>query len=217
MAKAPRVGEVKTRLIGVLSSAEATDLYISFLSDTFAVMNEVWEERETLSMVLCFTPEDSEESFESVEREGSLMLAQRGVDLGERLYNCFSDLFELGFDTVVVIGADSPTLPAEHLIEAFETLKDENDVVIGPAEDDGYYLIGMRRLHERMFEDIPWSTDDVIGVTRERALESGLNLISLPVWYDVDTPEGLERLERDLRGGKAMARFTHKFFKDRQR
>src|SRR5262245_32007191 len=104
MAKAPREGEVKTRLIGgALGPAEVTDLYLSFLRDTFALMEEVQAERESLALALCYTPEGEEEAFEVVEREGSLMLAQRGEDLGERLTHCFTDFFELGFDSVAVI------------------------------------------------------------------------------------------------------------------
>jgi uncharacterized protein len=213
MAKAPREGEVKTRLLGVLSQAEALELYINFLRDTFALMEEVWRERETLSLVLCYTPEYEEEAFECVEREGSMMLAQRGGDLGERLHNCFADLFESGFDVVVVIGADSPTLPASHLVQAFESLKNADDIVLGPAEDDGYYLIGMTRLHKTVFENIPWSTSGVLSATRDQAGRAGLNLILLPVWYDVDTPEELDRLKRELGPGRGAAKFTHKFLK----
>jgi len=211
MAKAPREGEVKTRLIGTLSPAEVTELYLNFLRDTFALMEEVQAERESLALALCYTPEGEEEAFEEVEREGSLMLAQRGKDLGERLANCFTDLFELGFDSVAVIGADTPTLPADYLYEAFEKLSDvtgENDVVIGPAEDDGYYLVGMRKLHQKIFEDIPWSTGGVLGATQERVREARLNLISLPAWYDVDTPAELARLREELNSGKVTAKYT---------
>src|SRR5919197_1463340 len=118
MAKAPREGQVKTRLIGALSPAEVTELYLSFLRDTFALMEEVQAERESLALALCYTPDGEEEAFEAVERKGSLMLAQRGEDLGERLPNCFMDFFELGFDSVAIIGADTPTLPADYLLEA---------------------------------------------------------------------------------------------------
>jgi uncharacterized protein len=211
MAKAPREGEVKTRLIGALGPAEVTELYLSFLRDTFALMEEVQAERESLALALCYTPEGEEEAFEEVEREGSLMLAQRGEDLGERLAHCFTDFFELGFDSVAVIGADTPTLPADYLFEAFEKLaagSGENDVVIGPAEDDGYYLVGMRKLHRKIFEGIPWSTGGVLAATQERVREANLNLISLPVWYDVDTPVELVRLREELNSGKVTAKFT---------
>jgi rSAM/selenodomain-associated transferase 1 len=213
MAKAPREGEVKTRLIGALTAAEAAAIYTNFLRDTFVLAEAVRDERETVQFVLCYTPAGSEQAFENIEREGSLMLAQRGGDLGERLTNCFADLFEFGFDSVVVIGADSPTLPEEILVEAFDLLTGENDVVIGPAEDKGYYLVGMRKLHAEVFNDIPWGTDRTLAHTEARVREAGLNLVLLPVWYDVDTPEELERLKRELDGNKDVAKFTRRFLK----
>lgn len=214
MAKAPQEGQVKTRLIGVLSPAEATELYLNFLRDAFALMEEVWDSRQTVSLVLCYTPEGAEETFESVEREGSLMLAQRGKDLGQRLRNCFADLFDLGFDSVVVIGADSPTLPSQYLIDAFDSLTGDNDVVIGPAEDGGYYLLGMRKVHEALFEEIPWGADGVLAATEGRACDAGLNPRLLSVWYDVDTPEELERLKMELNEGTVSAKYTRKFLRE---
>ncbi len=214
MAKAPIEGQVKTRLIGPLTAEDAKQLYVAFLSDTFALMEAVVDERDELSLVLCYTPEGEEEAFEEVEREGSLMIAQRGDGLGERLINCFADVFALGFDSIIAIGGDSPTLPEEMIGEAFDSLETENDVVIVPAEDDGYCLIGMRQLHKRIFDDIPWSTGDVMAVTEARAKEAGLSLIVGPAWYDVDTPEELERLKQDLAETKGTTKFTRRVLKE---
>ena len=214
MAKAPREGEVKTRLWGAINPEEARRLYVAFLSDTFALMEEVVEERENLTVALCYTPDGEEEAFEEVEREGSLMIPQRGADLGERLTNCFADLFALGFESVVVIGADSPTLPGEHIFDAFECFETVDDVVIGPAEDGGYYLIGMRKLHKRIFEDIPWGEAGVLDATVERAKEAELDLVLLSEWYDVDTPADFERLKHDLEEYKDAAKFTRRLLKE---
>src|SRR5262245_2339170 len=213
MAKAPLPGEVKTRLIGLLSPVEAAELYVNFLADTFALMEETRAERENLSLVLSYTPEGQEEAFEAVERQGSAMIAQRGNGMGERLHNCFADLFESGFDSVVIIGGDSPTLPLNFLIDAFDLLENLRDLVIGPAEDEGYYLIGMRSLDQRIFENIPWGTSSVLAATRERVLERGFNLRLLPVWYDVDTPQGLERLREELKSERDSAKCTRQFLK----
>ncbi len=210
LAKAPREGEVKTRLIGKLSAAEVTELYISFLRDTFVLMEYLQDEREALALALCYTPAGEEEAFEVVEREGCLMLAQRGEDLGDRLSHCFMDFFDLGFDSVAVIGADSPTLPADYVFEAFERLSDEDDVVLGPAEDDGYYLIGMRKFRREIFADIPWGTGGVLSATNDRVRDAGLKLNLLPTWYDVDTPAELDRLKADIDSGKVTAKFTKK-------
>jgi len=214
MAKAPREGEVKTRLLGAISPEEARRLYVAFLSDTFALMEEVVEERENLTVALCYTPEGEEEAFEEVEREGSLMIPQRGADLGERIANCFADLFALGFESVVVIGADSPTLPGEYILDAFECFETDDDVVIGPAEDGGYYLIGMRKLHKRIFEGIPWGEAGVLDATVERAKEAELDLVLLSEWHDVDTPEDFERLKHDLEEYKDAAKFTRRLLKE---
>jgi len=214
MAKAPRQCEVKTRLLGALSPEEARRLFVAFLSDTFALMEDVREERENLALALCYTPEGEEEAFEEVEREGSLMIPQRGENLGERLTNCFADLFALGFESVVVIGADCPTLPGECVFDAFECFEADDDVVVGPAEDGGYYLVGMRKLHKRIFEDIPWGGAGVLDATMERAREAGLNLVLLPEWRDVDTPEDFERLKRELGENREAAKFTRRFLKE---
>jgi rSAM/selenodomain-associated transferase 1 len=214
MAKAPREGEVKTRLLDALSPEEARRLHVAFLSDTFALMEDVRDEREELSLALCYTPEGEEEAFEQVEREGSLMIPQRGENLGERLTNCFADLFALGFESVIVIGADSPTLPGEYVFDAFECFETDEDVVIGPTEDGGYYLVGMRKLHMRIFEDIPWGGVGALDATVERAREAALNLVLLPEWRDVDTAEDFERLKRDLEGNRDFAKFTRRFLKE---
>src|SRR5262249_15135226 len=214
MAKAPREGEVKTRLLGAISPEEARRLYVAFLSDTFALMEEVVEERENLTVALCYTPEGEEEAFEEVEREGSLMILQRGENLGERLTACFADLFALGFESVVVIGADSPTLPGEYVFDAFECFEADDDVVVGPTEDGGYYLVGMRKLHERIFEDIPWGGARALDATMARAREAGLNLVLLPEWRDVDTPEDFERLKRELSENREVAKFTRSFLRE---
>lgn len=213
MAKAPRAGEVKTRLLGALDAATAKDLYVNFLSDTFALMETVWEAREELQLVLCYTPKGAEEAFEEVEREGSLMILQRGANLGERLRNCFADLFALGYETVVIIGGDSPTLPDEYIFDAFECFESDDDVVIGPTADKGYYLIGLRRLHEAIFTGIPWSTDGVLPATLEQIERAELNLILLPEWYDVDAPEELARLREELQITKGTAQHTRRFLK----
>jgi glycosyltransferase A (GT-A) superfamily protein (DUF2064 family) len=100
------------------------------------------------------------------------------------------------------------------VFDAFECFETDDDVVIGPAEDGGYYLVGMRKLHGRIFEDIPWGAGGVMGATMDRAREAELNLVLLPEWYDVDTPEDFERLKRELEENKGAAKFTRRFLKE---
>jgi hypothetical protein len=221
MAKAPLAGQVKTRLVGgavdglplPLNAEDAADLYAAFLSDTFATLEELADERESLRLVLAYTPVGAEEAFEKVEREGSLMLAQRGDELGARLTNCFSDLFEMGYERVVIIGGDSPTLPFEILEYAFDALDDDATITIGPTEDGGYYLIGARRLHASLFEGIEWSSSQVFAQTRTQAEQAKLTLIELPEWYDVDEPKDLARLQTEMQEDKELGYHTRRCLK----
>ncbi|MGE0103724.1 MAG: TIGR04282 family arsenosugar biosynthesis glycosyltransferase [Blastocatellales bacterium] len=210
MAKAPIEGRVKTRLAATLGPAEAAELYANFLRDIFFIMEVVQDEREGLSLVLCYAEEGDEEAFEEIEREGSLMLPQRGDDLGERLINCLDDLFDFGFESIVVIGGDSPTLPPDLIGAGFDALAGEADVALLPAIDDGYCLIGMKRTHRELFTGIPWSTPAVLDETRKRAAASSLELVELPPWYDVDSPDDLERLREELAEDRTVAANTRR-------
>lgn len=209
-AKAPLVGQVKTRLFGALTPEQATALYVCFLQDTFALMEAVQMEREELALVLCYTPPDEIEAFEVADLEGCLLLAQRGEDLGARLHNCCADLLESGFHSVVLLGADSPTLPAAFVAEAFVQLQ-TNSIVVGPTTDGGYYLIGLTRPHPELFAQVDWSSATVLAATQARAEALGLSLARLPEWYDVDTPEDLERLRQQIAAGTTQARRTTKY------
>ena len=127
------------------------------------------------------------------------MLAQRQGDLGSRLSGVTEDLFSLGFSAVCLVGSDSPTLPLENLRATAATLKEETDrIVIGPCTDGGYYLIGMSRSYAKLFEEIDWSTGSVYQQTISRAMEIKLPMIELPLWYDVDDRDSLNRLLSEL-------------------
>ena len=118
------------------------------------------------------------------------ILPQSSGDLGARLYSAFSKSFNDGARAVVVIGSDAPGLTADILSSSFEALT-ANDIVIGPAADGGYYLLGMRTIHTSLFENIPWSTSDVFTTTLKAAASQSLTVAELPVLRDVDTPEDL--------------------------
>ena len=143
------------------------------------------------------------------------MLPQRGDKFGERLYFAVEDLFKCGFESVCLIDSDSPTVPAENFAEAVELLSTSEDrVVLGPSDDGGYYLIGVKKPHRQLFERIDWSTEHVLNQTMQRATEIGLKVKLLPIGYDVDEGASLSRLCNELlgeQGGDGAAPSTRKF------
>ncbi|HEX6718348.1 MAG TPA: TIGR04282 family arsenosugar biosynthesis glycosyltransferase [Pyrinomonadaceae bacterium] len=195
MAKAPLAGEVKTRLVPPLTAHEAASLNICFLRDMAENINSISE----ASGLVVYTPTGSESAFDGVLPREFKLLAQRGASLGERLCNATDDLLRQDYGAVCLINSDSPTLPRSILIRASESLATEGDrVVLGAAEDGGYYLIGLKHAHRNLFNDIAWSTSEVLARTRERAAEIDLPVEMLPPWYDVDDAETLNRLCEEL-------------------
>lgn len=198
MAKAPLEGEVKTRLVPPLTAREAAALNICFLRDMAANINSI-SETEAASGLVVYTPAGSESAFAGVLPDGFSFLAQRGAHLGERLCNATDDLLRQGYGAVCLINSDSPTLPRSILIRALKSLSTDGDrVVLGAAEDGGYYLIGLKHAHRNLFNEIVWSTSDVLARTRQRAAEIDLPVELLPPWYDVDDAGTLNRLCEEL-------------------
>ncbi len=202
-AKAPIVGQVKTRLCPPLSLDEATELYRCFLFDSVVRACALAD----VHLCLAFTPSDSAPLFRELLPFPLHYLPQRGASLGEREANVFIDLLSVGYENVVIVGSDIPTLPLPHLQEAFTLLTDpQHDVVIGPSEDGGYYLLGARQLHPALFEHINWSTPTVLAETLAQAHRSGLTVVQVPAWYDVDEKEDLQKLILELTPPEKAAR-----------
>jgi glycosyltransferase A (GT-A) superfamily protein (DUF2064 family) len=145
-----------------------------------------------------------ESAFDGLLPDSFRLLLQRGRDLGERLFHAASDLLYASYESVSLINSDSPTLPQTILAEAISCLKEAGDrIVLGGSDDGGYYLIGLKRAHRRLFEDVDWSTSAVFSQTIERAAEVGLEVVSLPLWYDVDDAFSLRRLTIELLGDQS--------------
>jgi uncharacterized protein len=198
MAKAPLPGKVKTRLTPPLTPDQASALNICFIRDTTENIQQVTEASNSAGLV-AYTPVGDESAFDGLVPSGFQLLAQRGDDFGERLLYACEDLFACGFSAVCLIDSDSPTMPQDALLQAVERLSRAGDrMVLGGSDDGGYYLIGVKRLHHRLFEQIDWSTKRVFEQTLERAREIGLRAELLPTWYDVDDAATLERLQREL-------------------
>ena len=211
MIKAPRAGASKTRLVPPLTHEEAAALSVCFLRDTAANIAAACEAAGKLggrgagaSGVAVYTPVGAEAAFEGLLPEGFSLLAQRGEGFGERLFNAADDLLRLGFDSLCLIDSDSPTLPTRALAAAVAELSRPGErVVLGPADDGGYYLIGVKRARRRLFERIDWSTERVLRQTIDRACEINSDVALLPAWYDVDDAATLARLCEELFGGRA--------------
>lgn len=197
MTKAPRPGRVKTRLTPPLTSEEAAALNVCFLRDLAAAIAQAGARGQGIG---CYTPAGAEEAYRDIFPAGFQLIPQRAGSFGQRLIGAIEDLFAVGFAAVCLINSDSPTLPATVFAEALDLLSQPPDrVVLGPSDDGGYYLIGMKRLHRRLFEAIDWSTARVLAQTKERAAEIGLPLHLLPAGFDVDDETSLRRLEEELR------------------
>jgi rSAM/selenodomain-associated transferase 1 len=198
MAKAPRPGKVKTRLTPPLTPDQASALNICFIRDTTENIQQVTEASNSAGLV-AYTPVGEESAFDGLLPNGFQLLAQRGDGFGERLFYACEDLFACGYSAVCLIDSDSPTMPQGALLQAVERLSRAGDrMVLGGSDDGGYYLIGLKRPHHRLFEQIDWSTERVFEQTLERAREIGLTTELLPTWYDVDDAATLERLQREL-------------------
>jgi uncharacterized protein len=199
MMKTPQNGLSKTRLSPPLSAEEATSISRCFLKDTSAAIEELIREDPFVVGVAVYTPVGSEANLGELLSPRFKMLAQREADFGRRLLGATEDLFSLGFSAVCLVDSDSPTLPFCHLQHLATLLKESVDrIVIGPCTDGGYYLLGLRRVHARLFEDIDWSTSRVYDQTIDRSKEIDLQAVVLPAWYDVDDQASLNRLLSEL-------------------
>jgi rSAM/selenodomain-associated transferase 1 len=195
MAKQPQPGTVKTRLSPPLSPQAAAALYRAFLLDKIAQVGTL----KAVSPVIAYTPCAARDFFAAMAPQ-FLLVPQQGADLGARLSNSFAQLFAADYTGVLAIDSDTPTLPSAFLQQAVDHLaRSQSDVVLGPSEDGGYYLIGLRALHRELFEDMSWSTAAVFSETIRRAYAKGLTVSALPSWFDIDTPEELARLRAALR------------------
>jgi rSAM/selenodomain-associated transferase 1 len=198
MTKAPRAGEVKTRLVPPLTHSEAAALSVCLLQDTAANMAEV-AARTAAHPVAVYAPAGSEKEFDGLLPVEFSLLSQSNGSLGDRLLNATRDLLRAGYESVCLINSDSPTLPPRRLDDAIALLARPGDrIVLGPADDGGYYLIGLKHAHHRVFEDVEWSTERVLGQTIERASEINIDVELLPPWYDLDDARTLARACQEL-------------------
>jgi uncharacterized protein len=194
-AKAPIPGQVKTRLCPPLTADEAATLHGSFVLDTLErTKAAVGKLKLPFDRYLACSPSTMAVFFKIMEeRQGVKLIDQVGDDLGARMKQVFETMFGRGYQHVLIVGTDVPSLPLEHYQQALALL-DKHDLVLGPAHDGGYYLIGLNKPMPALFENIPWSTDRVLSLTREKADRLGVSPALLSAWRDIDTIDDLKAL-----------------------
>lgn len=207
MAKAPEAGRAKTRLVPPLDAAAAAALSAAFLRDITENLALAGRDAPIAGGV-AFAPAGAEGLFDGViAKDTFLVLADGSMPMppgihgiGRSLLHAISAMLAAGYSAACAVNADSPTLPTSLLRRACEALLQPGDrLVLGPADDGGYYLLGVKAPHPHLFEDIDWSTDRVAEQTRQRAQSLQLETDELPTWYDVDDRASLARLIAELR------------------
>jgi len=200
VCKAPQAGLSKTRLAKAVGAAAASELSACFLRDVAEAIAAVPE-------ALCrrgygvYAPAGAESIMRQLLPANFGLLLQAGDDLGHVLIGATRALLDAGHDCMLLVNGDSPTLPPRFLTQAIEALRAPGDrMVLGPASDGGYYLIGLKQPHQELFKRIAWGTETVARSTCERAAEISLATMLLPEWYDVDDIETLRWLQEELAG-----------------
>ena len=220
MTKAPRAGQVKTRLVPPLRHDEAAELNRCFLRDISAAVLAasssagVGSSQESDANggplqttgriargVGVYTPRGAEAEYGNILPQDFFLMPQRGDHFGDRLFLAAEDLFKVGFASVCLINSDSPTVAPKTFTQAADLLRLPGDrIVLGPSADGGYYLIGLKKMHREIFERIDWSTEHVLNQTLQRVSESGLEVKLLPAGYDIDDRATLQWLCGELLG-----------------
>jgi hypothetical protein len=187
-AKTPMAGCVKTRLQPQLTPEQSASLHAALVADVWDMLGQIPDADRWLFS------DGTDGRFEELAQNH--LRRQPAGDLGIRMLRCFEQLAAEGYGRTLIVGADSPTLPAAYLRMGFELLT-QVDAVLGPTEDGGYYAVGCRRPHTGMFSGVEWSTDRTFEQTEAAFDRAGLSFARLPVWYDIDRYEDLRRLAEE--------------------
>jgi len=206
-AKDPVCGRVKTRLASLLDAETTLKLYLHFLTAGLSLL----ESAQRADRFIAVAPPLTSEYFKSNPRlEAFAIFTQEGDDLGRRMRNAFVQCFEEGYERVVIVGADSPSLPVEYVQRALDS---EEALTLGPAIDGGYYLIGMGPRQVEIFDNVHWGTGSVLADTGANARREGVEVELLPVWYDVDRPDDLRFLKTHMELTKDSKESAHSLLK----
>jgi uncharacterized protein len=199
ICKTPRPGHSKTRLSPPLAPEECASISACFIQDLSTTIASVADDGRADGYAV-YTPAGTEAELRALLPGGFGLVLQGGGDLGARLDKGIRDLIAAGHAGAILINSDSPTLPRAILDAAVDAVLGGDNLVVSPALDGGYTLIGLSKPHPHLFADIPWSTDVVHELTLKRAREINLPVITLDGWYDVDDSASYAMLEQELDG-----------------
>lgn len=221
-AKKPEAEKVKTRLVPPLTFEEAKDLYICFLKDSLVQYSRLASDLK-FKIFLMITPDSAVDYFtefintipelDAVHSNISIA-TQTGSDLGEKMFYAFDKVFAEKYVHSIIIGTDHPTLPDEYITKAYEEMdQSTNDCVIGPAEDGGYYLLGLKTIQKDYFADVAWSTENAFNHTLTNLIENQKTVQLLPIWYDVDDEGTLLKMLNELKqtNSNNIPKYSKKF------
>ncbi len=184
--KNPELGKVKTRLAATIGNEKALELYEQLVSHTLISVKNI------MADIFIYFSDNIDENIFEFENHFFRKI-QTGKDLGERMSNAFEEVFDLWYDKVLIIGTDCPAINLNLLDDAFDLLND-HDVVIGPATDGGYYLLGSKKFYPELFEHINWSTSTVLDTTIHNCFQNQLAHVLLPQLSDIDDEKDLDQL-----------------------
>lgn len=200
VCKTPRRGASKTRLHPLVGPDDAAALSACFIRDVAAAIEAVPAAVGRQGHAI-YAPEGSEPELRPLLPAGWGLVCRQDADFGVVLFSAIARFLADGHDCALVINSDSPTLPPLLVCAAIAALRAPGDrLVLGPATDGGYYLVGLKHPHARLFEEVRWSTPEVLPTTLARAAEIGLPVTLLPVWYDIDDAETFAFLEAEMAG-----------------
>ncbi len=193
--RVPIPGQTKTRLMPFLSGEECVKLHTCFLKDILEKAQQL-----DVSLFLFYTPRDEEQLLQKVVGSRFVCLPQFGQDLGQKMKNAIGSVLRMGYEKVLLMGSDIPQIHPETLQNAFDNL-DNKDIVIHPTLDGGYYLIGMKKEYDSIWEIERYGTNTVIYDTLQHMKNERLSTAVGQMYYDVDDEEDLCRLFKDIKKG----------------
>ncbi len=199
VCKTPAPGKSKTRLSPPLRPEECAAISSCFIRDLSQTIHALAADGDVIGGAV-YTPFGTEPALRKLLPDGFHLTLQGEGDLGARLLKGTADLIDAGFAGAILVNSDSPTLPKAILRAAVDAVRADDNVVLSPALDGGYTLIGLSRPEPRLFDDMPWSTPEVYQLTLQRAQEIGLAVANVPGWYDVDDAASFAMLEDEWRG-----------------